>query len=262
MMWLSNRSAIAVPGNVAWMCAILPSKRLFLAVCCAICATGPAVLISNAGSAQERCEPAVARVVSAQGLVELQHAGTAVWATVTLDELLCLGDTVRVGRASRAALVRANDSLLRLDQGTTLSFRSITEERRSLLDLLFGSVYFFSHQPRALAVDTPFVNAAAEGTEFLVRVADDQAEIVMLDGQVLLSNPEGELRIASSDAAVVLPGEAPAPMIVARPRDEVAWALPSPPVLAALAERRARARALPPALQAAVEAVAANDYQG
>ncbi|HZA66260.1 MAG TPA: FecR family protein, partial [Geminicoccaceae bacterium] len=176
------------------------------------------MLISNAGSAQERCEPAAARVVSAQGLVELQHAGTAVWATVTLDELLCLGDTVRVGRASRAALVLANDSLLRLDQGTTLSFRSITEERRSLLDLIFGSVYFFSHRPRALGVDTPFVNAAGEGTEFLVRVTDDRAEVIMLDGQVLLSNPVGELRVASGEAAVARAGQAPAPMIVARPR--------------------------------------------
>jgi tetratricopeptide (TPR) repeat protein len=140
--------------------------------------------------------------------------------------------------------------------------RGVAEERRSLLDLMFGAVYFFSHQPRALAVDTPFVNAAAEGTEFLVRVADDRAEVIMLDGQVLLQNPEGELRVARGDAAVVLAGAAPAPMIVARPRDAVAWALYYPPVLAALAERRARPRALPPGLQAAIDAVAANDYQG
>jgi tetratricopeptide (TPR) repeat protein len=244
------------------MGAILPAKRFFRAVRCVICGIGPAVLISSAGHAQERCEPAAARVVSAQGLVERQHAGTAVWAAVTLDEPLCLGDTVRVGRASRAALVLANDSLLRLDQRTTLSFQGAAEERRSLLDLIFGSVYFFSHQPRALAVDTPFVNAAAEGTEFLVRVADDRAEVVMLAGQVLLSNPEGELRVASGDAAVVRANQAPAPMLVARPRDAVAWALYYPPVLAPLAERRARARALPPALQAAIDAVAANDYPG
>ncbi|MGH6899552.1 MAG: FecR family protein, partial [Geminicoccaceae bacterium] len=159
-----------------------------------------AVLSPGAARAQERCEPAAARVVSVQGTVELQRAGAAVWMAASLDDELCLGDTVRLGRASRAALVLANDALLRLDQRTTLAFQSITEERRSLLDLIFGSVYFFSHQPRALAVDTPFVNAAAEGTEFLVRVADDRAEVIMLDGQVLLQNPEGELRVARGDA--------------------------------------------------------------
>ena len=228
------------------MVAISASSRFVRAFGCAVQAiTLPALamLISSASSAQERCEPAAARVVSVQGTVELQRAGAAVWMAATLDEALCLGDTIRVGRASRAALVLANDALLRLDQRTTLAFRSIIEERRSLLDLFFGAVYFFSHQPRALAVDTPFVNAAAEGTEFLVRVADDRAEVIMLEGQVLLPNPEGELRVASGDAAVVLAGEAPAPMIVARPRDAVAWALYYPPVLAALAERRARPRA-------------------
>ena len=218
--------------------------------------------VPSASWAQERCEPVAACVVSVQGTVELQRVGTAVWAVATLDEALCLGDTIWVGRASRAALVLANDALLRLDQRTTLALRGVAEERRSLLDLFFGAVYFFSHQPRALAVDTPFVNAAAEGTEFLVRVADDRAEVIMLDGQVLLQNPEGELRVARGDAAVVLAGAAPAPMIVARPRDAVAWALYYPPVLAALAERRARPRALPPGLQAAIDAVTANDYAG
>jgi tetratricopeptide (TPR) repeat protein len=220
------------------------------------------ILMPRAGLAQERCEPAAGRVVSAQGTVELQRQGTAVWAVVTLEELLCLGDTVRVGRASRAALALANDSILRLDQRTTLRLQGVVEERRSLLDLLLGSVYFFSHQPRALAVDTPFVNAAAEGTEFLVRLAEDRAEVVMLDGQVLLENPYGELRVAKGDAAVAPEGQAPAPMIVARPRDAVAWALYYPPILAPLAEREARPRGLPPGLQAALDAVALNDYPG
>jgi tetratricopeptide (TPR) repeat protein len=244
------------------MVAISTSSRAFGSAVEAITLPALAMLISSASLAQERCEPAAARVVSVQGTVELQRAGAAVWMAATLDEALCLGDAIRVGRASRAALVLANDALLRLDQRTTLAFRSIIEERRSLLDLIFGAVYFFSHQPRALAVDTPFVNAAAEGTEFLVRVADDRAEVIMLDGQVLLQNAEGELRVARGDAAIVLAGAAPAPMIVARPRDAVAWALYYPPVLAALAERRARPRPLPPGLQAAVDAVAANDYAG
>lgn len=241
------------------------SRRFSLAVRGAACAiAGPVVaaLSPNASWAQDGCEPAAARVVSVQGTVELQRAGATLWVAATLEQTLCLGDTVRVAQASRAALVLANDATLRLDQRTTLILQGVPEERRSLIELLFGAVYFFSHQPRALTVDTPFVNAAAEGTEFLVRVTDDRAEVIMLDGQVLLSNPEGELRVASGDAALAVAGAAPAPMIVARPRDAVAWALYYPPVLAALAERQARPRALPPGLQAAVDRVAANDYPG
>jgi tetratricopeptide (TPR) repeat protein len=51
-------------------------------------------------------------------------------------------------------------------------------------------------------------------------------------------------------------------MVVARPRDAVAWALYYPPILTALAGRDAPARPLPPGLRAAVERVAANDYVG
>ncbi|HEX6115429.1 MAG TPA: FecR family protein, partial [Geminicoccaceae bacterium] len=204
------------------------------------------MLVPGAGQTQERCEPPAARVVSLQGAVELRLAGTDVWTPATLGEPLCLGDALRVGRASRAALALANDSTLRLDERTTLQLRGVAEEAPSLIDLILGGVYFFSHRPRALEVDTPFVNAAAEGTEFLVRVGADRAEVVMLDGRVLLRNPQGELRVASGDAALIPAGEAPRPMVVARPRDAVAWALYYPPILAELAGRDPRARPLPP----------------
>jgi tetratricopeptide (TPR) repeat protein len=220
------------------------------------------LLSSGPGRAQAPCAPPAARVVSLQGAVELRRAGTDLWTPAMLEDGLCIGDALRVGEASRAALALANDSILRLDQRTTLQLRGVAEEERSLLELLFGAVYFFSHRPRALEVDTPFVSAAAEGTEFLVRVGDDRAEVVMLDGQVLLQNLHGELRVASGEAALVRGGEAPAPMIVARPRDAVAWALYYPPILAELAGRSARPRPLPFGLQTAIERVADNDYAG
>jgi len=215
----------------------------------------------RASQAAERCEPAVARVVSIQGLVEVQPAGTADWVVAALDDRLCFGDTIRVGELARAALALANDSVLRFDQRTTLRLAGEVETGRSLLDLLFGYVYFFSHRPRALEVDTPIANAAAEGTEFLVRARPDRTEVVMLDGRVRLTTAEGEVLLASGDAGVAVAGEPPRREIVVRPRDAVVWALYYPPVLAPLAAREAP-QALPPGLQRALERVAANDYAG
>jgi tetratricopeptide (TPR) repeat protein len=222
----------------------------------------PLLALPGSAQAQALCEPPDARLVSIQGMVELKRAGTDVWTAAMLEQSFCIGDTLRVGAASRAALALANDSTLRVDQDTTAQLRRGAEEGRSLLNLLVGAIYFFSHRPRALEVDTPFVNAAAEGTEFLVRVGAERAEVVMLDGQVLLQNPQGELRIASGQAAAIPAGAAPAPMIVARPRDAVAWALYYPPILAELAGGGAPPRPLPPGLQAATQRVAANDYAG
>jgi ferric-dicitrate binding protein FerR (iron transport regulator) len=76
---------------------------------------------------------------------------------------------VRVGPLGRAALALADDSVLRLDQRTTLRLQSVSEAEPSLLELLLGAVHFFARRPRTLEVETPYVNAAVRGTEFLVR---------------------------------------------------------------------------------------------
>src|SRR5687767_997255 len=92
----------------------------------------PLLVLLDPGSARAQllCDPSAARVVSIQGMVELKRAGTDVWAAVMLEEGLCIGDTLRVGAASRAALALANDSTLRVDQQTTLRLQSTAEEPR------------------------------------------------------------------------------------------------------------------------------------
>ena len=214
------------------------------------------------GHAAEACKPVVARIVSLQGRVEVQSAGSVEWTRAALDDQLCVGDAIRAGAFARAALALTNDSVLSLDQLTTMRLGGEAETGRSLLDLLLGEVHFFSHRPRSLEIVTPIANAGTEGTEFLMRARPDRTEVIMFEGRVRLQTPAGELLLASGDAAVAVAGAAPQPEIVARPRDAVAWSLYYPPILAPLAERRAAPATLPPALQQAVERVAANDYEG
>ena len=218
--------------------------------------------ISKTGHAAGACTPAMARIVSLQGNVQLRSSESEPWTQAALGDQLCVDHWIRVGPFSRAALALPNDSVLRVDQQTTLRFRAETEEKRSLLELFLGTLHLFSHQPRALEIDTPFVNAATEGTEFLVSVGADQTRIIVFEGRVLARNPDGELLLASGEAAVTQAGAAPRPQIVARPRDAVAWTLYYPPILVALAGREPGARGLPPGLRNAVDRAAANDYPG
>ncbi|MGH6913992.1 MAG: FecR family protein, partial [Geminicoccales bacterium] len=151
------------------------------------------LMLSDPLAAAEPCAPPLARLVSVQGTVELKRSDTDLWQPTGLDVALCAGDSLRVGPLGRAALVFANDSVLRLDERTMLRLSGPAEPERSLIDLILGAVHFFSHRPRALQVETPFVNAGAEGTEFLVRVAEDRTEIIVFDGRVLARNAKGEL---------------------------------------------------------------------
>jgi tetratricopeptide (TPR) repeat protein len=225
-------------------------------------AAGLAAPIPKTSHAAEVCAPVLARVVSLQGTVAFRSSETEPWTDAALNDLLCADYWIRVGPSSRAALALPNDSVLRLDQQTTVRLRAQAEETRSLLELLLGTLYLFSHRPRALEIETPFVNAATEGTEFLVSVGADRTQIIVFEGLIRAQNPDGELLLASGDAAVAPAGEAPRAQVVARPRDAVAWTLYYPPILTALAERDPAPRGLPPGLQAAVDGVAANDYQG
>jgi tetratricopeptide (TPR) repeat protein len=138
---------------------------------------------------------------------------------------------LRVEDYSRAAVRLANQSLLRLDQNTTLTFTLKEPDRPMILKLLRGVVHFFSTFPREMMVVTPFVNGGVEGTEFLTRVSERQSTILVMAGQVRASNPAGSVQLGPGDSAEASPGKAPIRRTIVNPRDAVDWALYYPPVL-------------------------------
>ena len=75
------------------------------------------------------CSPSVARIVSIQGSIELLRAGQNDWSRVTrLDTPLCEGDRLRTGALSRAALFIQPETLVRVDQNTSISVGQTAEE--------------------------------------------------------------------------------------------------------------------------------------
>jgi len=176
----------------------------------------------------EADEPWVARVVSVQGLVEARRTGTLHWFAVKLNDTFRPGDMVRLHENSRASVALPNETILRLDQNTTVTFSALEKQQTWLIDLLRGTAYFFSRIPRTLRVATPFVNGSVEGTEFLVTVKADGAILTVLEGKLLAENREGSLVLTSGETAIALAGQAPKPRIVVHPRDAVQWALHYP----------------------------------
>jgi tetratricopeptide (TPR) repeat protein len=209
--------------------ATQPTQVYVVSLAVMLCAS--LVALSFNATAAATCEPWVAKLVSAQGKVQVRRAGEAQWQPVTLDETYCAADMLRVQGHSRAAIVLRNEINIRLDQNTTITFIGLEPERTSLLDLLIGAAYFFSRIPRSLQVTTPFVNAAVEGTEFFVKVERDQTFLSIFEGLVAATNQAGSLTLASGQSAITRVGEAPILRVVVRPRDAVQWALYYPPIL-------------------------------
>ena len=207
------------------------------------------VLIARSGLAAEICEPVVGQIVSMEGRVEVQRTGEQLWRLAGADEALCQDDTVRVGTRSRAAIALVNDAILRLDQNTAVRLLNVVEQEdeRSLLSLIAGAIQSFSRRPRLLSVSTPYLNAAIEGTEFVIRVERTQTLLAVFEGRVLAANEFGEAGVTGGQTVVAQAGRAPEPRVIVRPRDAAQWALYYPPILAALGGRTGR---IPPDLPA------------
>ena len=206
-------------------------QRLSLLVGCAL---GLSLTISVPLTARaqeaERCKEWVGKVVSAEGLVEARRVRTNNWQPTTVGATFCPGDKLRV-ESWRAAIVLSNETIIRLDQGTTITFTEIENTETSWLEILEGIVHFISRVPRSLTITTPFVNATVEGTEFVIRVDSQETNVWVLEGTVRVENTLGKLLLEGGDAAVTRAGEGPQRRLDIHPRDAVQWALYYPPLL-------------------------------
>ena len=190
--------------------------------------------------ATERCDPWVAQAASIQGKVERRFTGAQQWQTVKRADVFCEGDEVRVRDNSRAALILTNQTILRLDQNSAVTFTGLQPDQPAWLDLLQGVAHFISRVKRSFKVVTPFVNAFVEGTEFVVDVGEQATMITVFEGQVAARNAQGEAVLTNGQAAVAAASQAPVLQTVARPRDAVQWALHYPLIMDFAAERFAK----------------------
>jgi tetratricopeptide (TPR) repeat protein len=223
--------------------------------------------------AAESCTPAVGRIVSIQGGVELRRASAGQaqetgWQAAALNDTLCAGDSVRTHQRSRAALLLSDETTLRLDQRTTLTLTPAEEQKATLLNLIGGALHTITRTARPFRVRTPFVNANVEGTEFLLVVGMESASVLVTEGRVLADNERGSVSLASGEAATATRNSAPRKEVVVRPTDAVQWALYFPTVFDYGVEAAAARPEAEPALQQAIalyrkgrleEAIAALD---
>ncbi len=182
-------------------------------------------------AAEPRCEPWAARIVAVEGRIQLIDAPGATPRRLRSGDWLCPGEELWVLDA-RAALRLPNETVLRLDQGSVLRFAPVRESV-TVLELLRGVVLFFTRTPRRFEIQTPYLNAAADGTEFLVQVGGESTRVVLWEGSLELANAQGQQRLAPGQAADAPAGAAPRIRSSQRAvREAVAWALYYPPVLA------------------------------
>jgi Tfp pilus assembly protein PilF len=203
-------------------------------VCGAVAAMGLGGLwpIDDAYAARS-CEIWSAVVSVVEGRVEVRRSATTAWVALAAGDRVCTDDLVRVENASRATLVLPDGGTLKLDERTVLNLPEPPSGIGSLIELLRGIIHVISRDPRSLTFKTPYANAGLEGTEFDIRVDADArfTEIVVLEGEVVVTTPNGAIEVASDNFAVARDGQAPTVSPLAQPIERMRWASHYPSII-------------------------------
>ena len=192
------------------------------------------VALPQLAHAQQSCASPVAVFESVKNTVQLLQASTRAAIPAARQVQVCAGDTIEVGDNSRAVLlmIRSNTPLV-IDQNSEFVVTDAPTGGGSFVNLVKGALLFITRVKRSIEIRTPFVNAAIEGTEFVVRVLADRTVITVYEGTVRATTikPEATLLVGAGQQAVAIQGQAPQLQVIVRPRDAVQWALYYEPVL-------------------------------
>ncbi|MEE9338078.1 MAG: FecR domain-containing protein [Methylococcaceae bacterium] len=191
------------------------------------------LIVSSGVQAEHHCSQWLAKIISSQGKVDIQYAGESIWKTVSSDQTFCDNDKIRTRKHSRVTILLRNESRATLKQSSTLIFLPPEQKTSSwYLRLLEGASFFRSREPQRLNIQTPFINAVHQGTEFLVTVDSEHAEIKVFDGQVAANNQQGEILIKQGFTGIAYKSQPPQVKALSiRPEDTVQWTLYYPPVI-------------------------------
>ena len=176
--------------------------------------------------------PGAATVLGFQGAVEVQRAENARWDPAYTNQVLDAGNRLRTDKNSLAMLRFSDLETVRVGPRSLIRIEGKTERKRSV-EFLKGVLYFFHRdKPDEFEVRTPQMAAIIRGTEFTLEVADDgTTTLSLLDGQVAVSNPLGQLDLTSGEQAIAEPGKPPRRTAIIEAVNLVQWCLYYPAVL-------------------------------
>lgn len=192
-----------------------------------------------------------ARVIMSSGSVESKEAAGDTWHVIQPGTELGIGDSIRTGADGRAALLLADESIIRLNHDTLVVLQNVAtrgadgtitkasssssarEGKRSLLGMIKGELWFLNKNPdEKVDVKTQAMTASLRGTEFDVQVEKDgTSRVTMLEGVVEVWNELGTVTLNAFEMATARPGFAPQKRILLNPENAVQWTLLVPELL-------------------------------
>ena len=180
------------------------------------------------------CDKWAAMVVSVNGYVVMKSGGESSSDSVPLkpDSVICPGQQLEVGANSRAAIYLSNNSFVRLDENTVMSFPAVQSEESFWVELKQGVSHFISRITMRFGVKTAYTNAVVDGTEFIVTANSDNTQVSVVEGTVTVTIGQRGINVpVHAGQGVIVDSSPEFKRIELSATDSVDWAIYFPPLV-------------------------------
>lgn len=153
----------------------------------------------------------LARMRRLEPTVQMRSARAQNWSLARERGALTYGDTVRTSAKGKADVLFANGTKIAMRGGTSIQIVPPANPNDPLVIRLFGSLSEVFVRPKGnTQIRTAAAIAAARGTEYLVRLVDENTtQVIVTEGSVDFANAQGRVIVEANQQSVARVGQAP-----------------------------------------------------
>ncbi|ACE91783.1 putative exported protein, TonB-dependent receptor [Rhizobium etli CIAT 652] len=168
----------------------------------------------------QRPTPVAGSVIARKTGEEVRFIDVSDWRVVDINQDLLTGDVLRTNANGQLAIVFSDHTQVRLGRNSSLQVKKMAASGDTVLELQAGTIWARAERGgQGLTVETPAAAAAIRGTDWTMTVKGDQTSMIVLEGRVSLSNPQGSVDVSEGEGAVATIGQAPHKLISVNPDD-------------------------------------------
>ncbi|MBX5220045.1 FecR domain-containing protein [Rhizobium sp. NLR8a] len=167
-----------------------------------------------------RATPVAGSVIARKTGEEVRFIDVSDWRVVDINQDLLTGDVLRTNANGQLAIVFSDHTQVRLGRNSSLQVKKMAASGDTVLNLQSGTIWARAERGgQGLTVETPAAAAAIRGTDWTMTVEGAKTSMIVLEGRVALSNPQGSVEVSEGEGAVATIGQAPHKIISVNPDD-------------------------------------------
>ncbi|TCS05235.1 FecR domain-containing protein [Rhizobium sp. BK418] len=168
----------------------------------------------------QRPTPVAGSVIARKAGEEVRFVDVTNWRVVDLNQDLLDGDVLRTNATGQLAILFSDHTQIRLGRNSALQVKKMSATGDTILNLQSGTIWARAQRGgQGLTVETPAAAAAIRGTDWTMTVEGAKTSMIVLEGRVSLTNPQGSVDVNEGEGAVATIGQAPHKIISVNPDD-------------------------------------------